>query len=90
MGLSQKNRTSENTVRFIDAQLDQLVDSLDNAGKNFTEFRSKKGIVNLSTEAELVVEKLEGARKTKEQRFSKELTITGVYKVIWEVQSKLT
>ncbi|WP_066627113.1 GumC family protein [Labilibacter marinus] len=58
-GLSQKNRTSENTVNFIDAQLIQLVDSLDLAGKNFTEFRSKNGIVNLSQEADLVVEKLE-------------------------------
>ncbi|WP_430937011.1 GumC family protein [Saccharicrinis sp. 156] len=59
-GLSQKNRTSENTVRFIDAQLSQLVDSLNHAGKNFTDFRSRHGIVNLSQEADLVVERLEG------------------------------
>ena len=58
-GLSEKNRTSENTVRFIDVQLDQIVDSLSLAGQNFTDYRSKKGIVDLSKEAGLVVEKLE-------------------------------
>ncbi len=58
-GLSEKNRTSENTVRFIDVQLSQVVDSLSLAGQNFTDFRSKKGIVDLSQEAGLVVEKLE-------------------------------
>jgi len=58
-GLSEKNRTSENTVRFIDIQLGQIVDSLSMAGQNFTDFRSKNGIVDLSQEAGLVVEKLE-------------------------------
>lgn len=58
-GLSEKNRTSENTVRFIDMQLDGIVDSLNVAGENFSDFRSKNGIVDLSQEARLVVEKLE-------------------------------
>ncbi len=58
-GLSEKNRTSENTVRFIDMQLDGIVDSLNQAGENFSDFRSKNGIVDLSQEAGLVVEKLE-------------------------------
>lgn len=58
-GLLEKNRTSENTVRFIDVQLGQIVDSLSLAGQNFSDFRSKKGIVDLGQEAGLVVEKLE-------------------------------
>ncbi len=57
-GLNNKNRTSENTVRFIDGQLVQLVDSLNITGKNFTDFRSRNGIVNLSQEGGLIVEKL--------------------------------
>jgi capsular exopolysaccharide synthesis family protein len=65
-GLSEKNRTSENTVRFIDLQLGQVVDSLSLAGQNFTDFRLEKGIVDLSQEAGLVVEKLEGLETEKE------------------------
>ncbi len=57
-GLNNKNRTSENTVRFIDNQLAQLADSLNLAGKTFTDFRSRNGIVNLSQEGDMVVEKL--------------------------------
>ncbi|MRT91933.1 tyrosine-protein kinase [Ancylomarina sp. 16SWW S1-10-2] len=58
-GLLEKNRTSENTVRFIDIQLGQIVDSLSLAGQNFTDFRSKNGIIDLGQESGLVVEKLE-------------------------------
>jgi len=43
-GLSEKNRTSENTVRFIDVQLEQIVDSLSLAGQNFTDYRSKRAL----------------------------------------------
>ncbi|MBN2166757.1 MAG: polysaccharide biosynthesis tyrosine autokinase [Marinilabiliaceae bacterium] len=64
-GLDQKNKTSENTVRFIDAQLDNLVDSLTQAGENFTRFRSQKGIVDLSQEASLVMEKLQTLEEEK-------------------------
>ncbi len=58
-GLNEKNRTAENTVRFIDAQLENLIDSLNKAGELFTEFRSKKGIVDLSKQATMVAEKLQ-------------------------------
>ncbi len=57
--LNRKNRATENTIRFIDVQLSQLVDTLNTAGKNFTDFRSRNGIVNLSQEADLVVGRLE-------------------------------
>ena len=58
-GLYQKNRASENTVNFIDAQLSEIVDSLQLAGQNFTDFRSKNRVVDLGQEAGLVMERLE-------------------------------
>ncbi len=58
LNLEQKNRFTENTVRFIDSQLSQVLDSLNTAGKNFTDFRSKNGIINLSEEANNIAEKL--------------------------------
>ncbi|MDQ2178536.1 polysaccharide biosynthesis tyrosine autokinase [Marinifilum sp. D714] len=57
-GLQQKNQTSLNTVRFIDEQLDGIVDSLKTAGKNFTDFRTKNKTIDLSKEAEMVSEKI--------------------------------
>ena len=57
-GLNQKNKTVENTVRFIDLQLGHLVDSLDRTAQRFSDFRSSKGTVDLSQEALIVVEKL--------------------------------
>ncbi len=58
-GLYQKNRASENTVNFIDAQLSEIVDSLELAGQNFTDFRSKNRVVDLGQEAGLVMQRLE-------------------------------
>ncbi len=58
-GLYQKNRASENTVNFIDAQLSEIVDSLQLAGQNFTDFRSKNRVVDLGQEAGLVMQRLE-------------------------------
>ncbi len=70
-GLNEKNRTAENTVRFIDSQLEGLIDSLNRTGKMFTEFRSEKGIVNLSQQATIVAQKLqelETEKKMSERR----------------------
>ncbi|RXQ91515.1 polysaccharide biosynthesis tyrosine autokinase [Ancylomarina salipaludis] len=57
-GLKKKNQISFNTVRFIDAQIDGIVDSLKVAGQNFTDFRSKKKSIDLSHEAQLILEKV--------------------------------
>ncbi len=65
-GLNEKNRTSENTVQFIDAQLQGIVDSLNIAGDRFTKFRSENGIVDLSKEAELVAETIEKLEEERE------------------------
>jgi len=58
-GLIEKNKKSENTVHFIDAQLAGIVDSLKNAGQNFTNYRSRNRIVDLGQEASVIVAKLE-------------------------------
>ncbi len=65
-GLDEKNRTSENTVRFIDDQIQGVIDSLKIAGHQFTEFRSKKGIVDLSEEGKLIIERLKNLQVEKE------------------------
>jgi capsular exopolysaccharide synthesis family protein len=57
-GLKKKNQISFNTVRFIDEQIDGIVDSLRLAGQNFTDFRSKKKSIDLSHEAQLILEKV--------------------------------
>ncbi len=57
-GLKKKNQISFNTVRFIDEQIDGIVDSLRVAGQNFTDFRSKKKSIDLSHEAQLILEKV--------------------------------
>ncbi|KYK21253.1 hypothetical protein AYK24_03355 [Thermoplasmatales archaeon SG8-52-4] len=58
-GLNAKNRTSENTVNFIDSQLSGIVDSLQSAGRSFTNFRSRNRTIDLSQQAGLVVERLQ-------------------------------
>ncbi len=58
-GLREKNRTSENTVQFIDAQLAGIADSLRIAGQSFTNFRSENQILDLSQEGGIVMNRLE-------------------------------
>lgn len=58
-GLQEKNRTSENTVQFIDAQLTGIADSLRIAGQSVTNFRSENQIFNLSQEGGLVMTQLQ-------------------------------
>jgi capsular exopolysaccharide synthesis family protein len=57
-GLKKKNQISLNTVKFIDDQLDGIVDSLKTAGQEFSDFRSKNKSIDLSHEAELVLDKV--------------------------------
>ena len=70
-GLNEKNRTSANTVRFIDAQLEGITDSLKTAGEQFSNFRSERGIVDLSQEATFVVERLKELEIEKQQSIRK-------------------
>ncbi len=65
-GLEEKNRTSQNTVHFIDGQIQNIVDSLKNAGNEFSNFRSQKGIVDLSQESKQVIERTKDLQVEKE------------------------
>ena len=56
-GLKDKNLTTENTIRFIDQQLADIVDTLKVAGNNFSSYRSKNKVFDLGQKASLVVEK---------------------------------
>ncbi len=56
--LQKKNQASENTIRFIDAQLSGIVDSLQITSRNYTNFRSRNRIVNLSQEGGMVAQRL--------------------------------
>lgn len=52
--LAEKNRISENTVRFIDMQLEGVVDSLKQTGHLFSDFQSKNRSLNLEQEADMI------------------------------------
>lgn len=52
--LAEKNRISENTVRFIDMQLEGVVDSLRQTGHLFSDFQSKNRSLNLEQEADMI------------------------------------
>ena len=70
-GLREKNRTSENTVEFIELQLTGIADSLRIAGQSFTNYRAENQIVDLSKEGSLVMDKvssLESERAIAEMR----------------------
>lgn len=64
-GLREKNRTSENTVEFIESQLSGIADSLRIAGQSFTNFRSENQVLDLSKEGGLVLDKLNGLESDK-------------------------
>lgn len=58
-GLNEKNKAANNTFTFIDNQIARVMETLQSAGKDFTNFRSRNRIVDLGQETELVVSKLE-------------------------------
>lgn len=64
-GLNEKNKTSENAIRFIDMQLSSVGDSLHHAAQKFSEFRSSNKIVDLTQEGTMVVSKLAELQKEK-------------------------
>lgn len=57
-GLNEKNKASANTVNFIDMQLSGIVDSLQQAGQDFTNFRTQNQIMDLSQEAGFLMDRL--------------------------------
>lgn len=64
-GLNEKNKTSENAIRFIDMQLSSVGDSLHHAAQKFSDFRSTNKIFDLTQEGTMVVSKLAELQKEK-------------------------
>jgi capsular exopolysaccharide synthesis family protein len=57
-GLNEKTRASENTVQFIDSQISGIVDSLQQAGRDFTDFRTQNKVVDLGQEAGFIMDRM--------------------------------
>ena len=57
--LSEKMQTAINTIDFVDEQLGGISDSLRQAELILQNFRTGKGIINLSTEGKTLLERLE-------------------------------
>ncbi|MDZ7636069.1 MAG: polysaccharide biosynthesis tyrosine autokinase [Bacteroidales bacterium] len=58
-GLDWKNEAAENTIRFIDEQLGFISDSLSNAEDDMERFRLNNSFVDLTTEGNMVLQRLE-------------------------------
>lgn len=58
-GLENKNQNSQNSVEFIDAQLNRIKGSLGQAEDNFSQYRKSNKVMNLGQEAQLIYQKLE-------------------------------
>ncbi len=59
LGLEWKNQAAEQTLRFIDRQLSLISDSLRIAENRMESFRTDNRFVNLTTESNLVLQRLE-------------------------------
>jgi len=57
--LNEKNITSSNTIRFIDDQLHEVIDSLQTAGVKLQNFRSANRIINISQEGNSLFQQME-------------------------------
>ncbi|HEX2395417.1 MAG TPA: GNVR domain-containing protein, partial [Bacteroidales bacterium] len=57
--LDEKNTTSSNTIRFIDQQLRETIDSLQIAGVRLQNFRSANRIINISQEGNALFQQME-------------------------------
>jgi capsular exopolysaccharide synthesis family protein len=59
LGLFWKNEAAENTIKFIDSQIGFISDSLSNAEDDMENFRLSNRFVDLTTEGNLVLQRLE-------------------------------
>ena len=58
-GVENQYESSENSVKFIDSQLERLKKSVDTAAQNFSNYRRRNQVINLGQEAQLVYSRLE-------------------------------
>ena len=64
-GLEQKNRTAENTIEFIDSQLQDIAHELWIAENNLQEFRTENQVIDISKEGQMIFEKFEAYQSQK-------------------------
>ncbi|MCG8701170.1 MAG: hypothetical protein MI922_24160, partial [Bacteroidales bacterium] len=57
--LKDKNITSENTINFIDEQINGIIDSLEITGLRLQKFRSTNKVINLSEEGSFLFKKMQ-------------------------------
>ena len=65
LGLDWKNEAAENTIRFIDSQIGFISDSLRSAEDDMENFRLNNSFVDLTTEGNLVLQRLENYEREK-------------------------
>jgi tyrosine-protein kinase Etk/Wzc len=72
-GLEEKNRIAGATIDFIDEQISGISDSLEEAESDFQNFRTRNKVINISSEGNYAMEKLETliTQKSDLQRMSK-------------------
>lgn len=57
-GLEEKNQTAENTIKFIDKQLTEILDSLKMAEESLQDFRLRNRLIDMSSESELITDNI--------------------------------
>ncbi|WP_245949431.1 GumC family protein [Echinicola strongylocentroti] len=65
--LSEKNKATANTIKFIDEQLNGITDSLTYFENRLQEYRSKNHVFNLSEEGVMIFERLQDYEKQKSE-----------------------
>ena len=58
-GMNNKSENSENSLKFIDSQLERIKGNLSTAENNFSSYRRNNQVMNLGQEAQVVYSKLE-------------------------------
>ncbi|MCF8296579.1 MAG: polysaccharide biosynthesis tyrosine autokinase [Bacteroidales bacterium] len=64
-GLDEKNLTATNTEAFIDSQLKLINEGLQSAESDLEQFRLNNSVIDLSTEGEIIYDKVEGIQQEK-------------------------
>ncbi len=57
-GLEEKNQIAENTVRFIDKQLEKMTDSLRRAEQRLQDFRTTNRVLDISREGSMLIDRI--------------------------------
>jgi len=64
-GLAEKNRVAENTIKFIDSQLESVTATLSNSDDKFTNFRAQNQSVDINQQGGLALQKKESLESEK-------------------------